>query len=155
VSKVLLSQTSTYAVRAAIHIAEHPEAAPIRGGDIAEAIGVPRNYLSKILHRLARAGLLASERGPHGGFQLARPPERMSLADIVAAVDPQRLDRRCLLGRAECNDVDPCPAHDHWQSLADGITGFLHTTTLDDLRRHERRTASKRTHIRRAATGTA
>jgi Rrf2 family protein len=154
VSKVLLSQTSTYAVRAAIHIAEHPEAAPIRGGDIAEAIGVPRNYLSKILHQLARAGLLASERGPRGGFQLARPPEQTSLADIIAAVEPQRLDRRCLLRRAECNDLDPCPAHGHWQSLADSITGFLDTTTLDDLRRRETRAVSKHTHMRRAATGT-
>jgi Rrf2 family iron-sulfur cluster assembly transcriptional regulator len=145
---VLLSRTSSYAVRAAIHLADRPEASPLPVGDIAEALGVPRNYLSKILHQLARSGVLVSVRGPGGGFRLARPPERTCLADIVAASEPQRLDRRCLLGRPECSDADPCPAHDSWQSLADAITRFLNDTTLDDLRRRESKTASKRSRAR-------
>jgi Rrf2 family protein len=151
---VLLSQTSTYAVRAAIHLAEHPGTAPVPVGGIAEALGVPRNYLSKILHRLAGAGVLVSERGPRGGFRLARPPERTCLAEIVAAVEPLRFDRRCLLGRPECSDANPCPAHERWVSLAHGITGFLDETTLDDLRRRERRRGPTRASARKAATGT-
>ena len=98
---------------------------------LAEALGVPRNYLSKILHQLARSGVLASARGPHGGFQLAAPPAAISLAEVVGAVEPQRFERRCLLGRPECSDANPCPAHDSWQVLAEGISCFLHETTLE------------------------
>ena len=150
---MLLSQTSSYAVRAAIHLAEHAVDAPIPTGDIASALGVPRNYLSKILHQLARAGVLDSARGPHGGFRLAAPAAEISLAAVVAAVEPQRIDRRCLLGRPECSDADPCPAHDSWQSLAEGISDFLRETTLADLRRRSRVMQSTRPVPRKAAVG--
>lgn len=132
---MLLSQTSAYAVRAAIHLAERFGGAPVPGGAIAEALGVPRNFLSKILHRMARSGVLVSERGPRGGFRLAAPPGQIRVAGIVAAVEPQALERRCLLGRPDCNDADPCPVHDHWRVLAEGIVSFLEGTSLADLQR--------------------
>jgi Rrf2 family protein len=147
---VLLSQTGTYAVRAAIHLAEGEALErPIPVVEIANALDVPRNYLSKILHQLAREGVLISARGPGGGFRLAAEPEKIPLDEILGAVEPQRFDRRCLLGRAECNDADPCPAHGRWQKLADGIGTFLQQTTLADLRRAERH--PKRTRRRRVA----
>lgn len=150
---MLLSQTSAYAVRAAIHLAEHAAAGPVPVADIAEALGAPRNYLSKILHQLARSGVLVSERGQHGGFRLARPPQRTHLAEIVMAVEPKRLDRRCLLGRPECSDTEPCPVHDRWRSLADAITRFVHETTLADLQRRRPTMRSTRPRPRKAASG--
>ncbi len=135
---MLLSQTGSYAMRAAIHLAERAEedgAEPVRVGEIAESIGVPRNYLSKVLNQLVRAGVLSSERGPRGGFALAMPADEISMARIVESVETPLLDRRCLLGRPECTDADPCAAHPHWQALADRITSFLEETTLADLRR--------------------
>jgi Rrf2 family protein len=122
-------------MRAAIHLAEVNAEEPIPVGVIAEATGVPRNYLSKVLHQLVRAGLLVSERGPRGGFALALPAEEITVAKIVEAVDARGTDRRCLLGRGECRDSDPCPAHDQWQGLADRISDFLQETTLADMRR--------------------
>jgi Rrf2 family iron-sulfur cluster assembly transcriptional regulator len=135
---MLLSQTSQYAVRAAIYLAEHADE-PSQVGTIAEALGIPRNYLSKILHQLARAGVLASERGRGGGFRLAVAPETLTLARIVEPVQPGFTDRRCLLGRPECNDTDPCPVHDRWRTLAGRIAGFVDETTLADLVRQERK----------------
>lgn len=130
---VLLSRTTVYAVRAAVHLADLAEQGgeePVRVGDIAEALDVPRNYLSKILHQLAQAGVMSSERGPRGGFRLAVDPGALSLARIAEAVDSYPLDGRCLLGRGECSDADPCAAHDRWRSLADRITSFVNDTTL-------------------------
>jgi Rrf2 family protein len=116
----------------AIYLSEVGGGEPVRVSEIAESVGVPRNYLSKILHQLARSGLLVSERGPRGGFALALPAEEITVQQVV---DARHSDRRCLLGRAECTDAGPCPAHVHWQDLADRITSFMHETTLADLRR--------------------
>jgi Rrf2 family iron-sulfur cluster assembly transcriptional regulator len=142
-------------VQAAVYLAERPDEAPVRAGEIAEALDVPRNYLSKILHRLAGAGILASERGPHGGFRLAAEPGSVSLARIVEAVESRPGDRRCLLGRPECSDADPCAVHDRWLGLADRIDAFVQGTTLAQLSRaggapaRRRRSGRPRTRSRR------
>jgi Rrf2 family iron-sulfur cluster assembly transcriptional regulator len=134
---MLLSRTSAYAVRAAIHLAsrdgEEAEEEFVRVSELAGALDVPQNYLSKILHQLVGAGLLASGRGPRGGFRLARAPEAITLADLVEAVEPGRAQRRCLLGRPECTDSHPCPLHERWLRLGDDIDHFLHETSLADL----------------------
>lgn len=130
---MLLSQTESYAVRAAVHLAEQGSEQSVSVSEIAEAVGVPRNYLSKVLQQLVRAGVLVSERGPRGGFALARDAEATTLAEIIRALGTQPADRRCLLGRAECSDADPCAAHARWQQLYDHISSFLEDTTLADL----------------------
>jgi Rrf2 family protein len=65
---------------------------------IAEATKVPPKYVSKILNDLVEARLVTSRRGPHGGFVLAREPERISVLDVVNAVDPIRRIETCPLG---------------------------------------------------------
>ena len=132
---MLLSQTGSYAVRATVHLAEQGSEQTVRVSEIAESIGVPRNYLSKVLHQLVRAGVLMSERGPRGGFALARDAHAITLAEIVRAVEMRPADRRCLLGRPECSDTDPCAAHSRWHELYDHISSFLEDTTLADLGR--------------------
>ena len=116
---MILSKSGEYALLALLHLADQPDDTPVRGADIAAELDVPANYLSKLLHQLARAGLVVSERGPQGGFRLAAAPGEIRLADILEAVEPARLDRRCLLGHADCTDADPCPVHDRWRSVAD------------------------------------
>jgi Rrf2 family iron-sulfur cluster assembly transcriptional regulator len=129
---VLLSQTGKYALRAAIFLAERGGDAVVPVGEIAEALDVPRNYLSKILNQLVRGGVLASVRGPRGGFRLAEGALELPLARILAPVDPVG-DRRCLLGRPECTDADPCPLHARWRELAEGIDELLEGTSLGAL----------------------
>lgn len=129
---MLLSQTGKYAIRAALYLAQRDRDEPVPVGEIAEALDVPRNYLSKILHQLARDGVLRSERGPRGGFRLASEAGELSLARILEPVEPLS-DRRCLLGRSECTDTDPCPLHERWKALAGGIEELLRRTSLDEL----------------------
>lgn len=131
---MILSDTAEYALRAVLYVARtaSPER-PTRSDEIARALGVPRNYLSKILHTLGKSGVLRSARGPQGGFQLAVEPEELVLARIVGTFDPMELRRSCLLGRPECSDANPCPAHPRWKGIADQVRGFFLQTTVADL----------------------
>ena len=81
-----------------MYLAETPKDTPVRVDDIAEALSVPRNYLSKILHVLGRAGLLQSTRGPHGGFRLAQPAKDVLLTDVISHFDDVGETTGCLLG---------------------------------------------------------
>jgi Rrf2 family protein len=130
----MLSQTAEYALRAVLHVAEHGQERPVSVGDIAQALDVPRNYLSKTLHQLSRAGVLVSTFGPGGGFRLAVPAEALTLDFIVAPFDTAG-ERHCLLGRAQCRDGDPCAAHAHWKGISEQIQQFFATTTVAALLR--------------------
>lgn len=129
----MLSQTSEYALRAALYLAMRGGGGSVKLEQIASALDVPRNYLSKTLHQLARAGVLSSERGPSGGFRLAHPPELLTLHQVVSPFDPARLARRCILGKGECSDATPCAAHDRWKTVAEPMREFFGGTTLADL----------------------
>ena len=131
---MILSQTAMYALRATLYLAEHSDDQPVRVDDIAAALDVPRNYLSKILHSLARGGLLHSARGPGGGFSLAKPPGDTALIEVVAHFDDLD-DARCLLGRPECRDDDPCAAHGQWKQVAAAVHAFFRNTTVAEIAR--------------------
>jgi Rrf2 family protein len=129
----MLSQTAEYALRAVLYLAEHPDQDPVPVETIAAALGLPRNYLSKTLHLLVKRGILASSRGPGGGFSLAVPAEELSLLSVVEPFVDLERRRRCLLGRQECSDRAPCGAHHRWKEVADHITRFFRDTTVEDL----------------------
>lgn len=131
----MLSQTADYALRAVLYIAERGDQEPVRVGEMAQALRIPQNYLSKILHRLARVGVLASTRGKTGGFQLAVPAERLRLQAVIGPFDRIEQRRRCLLGRAECSDRAACAAHARWKQVADTVATFFRDTTVSDISR--------------------
>jgi Rrf2 family protein len=76
-----------YALHALEHLAAQGDGGPATARHIAEERGLPGDFLSKALQPLVRAGLLRSEKGPNGGFRLARPASRISLLEVVEAVD--------------------------------------------------------------------
>ena len=127
-----ISGTTQYALRAVLFVAEHATAEPVRVDAIAEALDVPRNYLSKTLHALARAGVLRSGRGPRGGFQLAGRAEDISLARVAAPFDDLG-SRSCLLGRTTCGWKNPCSVHPHWEAVSTSLQAFFRDTTIADL----------------------
>lgn len=136
---MMLSRTGEYALRAVLHLAQHVEDGPTRVDDIAKSLSVPRNYLSKILHELGRAGVLASSRGPRGGFVLARRSDELTLEEIVGHFDPVNDRRRCVLGReGGCSDDDPCAAHARWSELSRSVVSFFRETTIAELLTHPR-----------------
>lgn len=140
----MISRTSAYALEAAIIIAERqPER--VRANELAAELGVPANYLSKILATMARAGLLESGRGPHGGFRLAADATDTMVGDVVGLFEDVSSTRRCLLGRGTCSDTNSCPAHDQWRAVSRPLFDFFDTTTLASLSTHRSRRPRKRT----------
>ena len=93
----MLSSTSEYALRAAVYLASNP-GEPRTSQQIAQVTHVPPGYVSKVLQDLVRAGLAHSQRGPSGGFTLAREPNRVSVLEVINAVDPIKRIRECPLG---------------------------------------------------------
>jgi Rrf2 family transcriptional regulator, iron-sulfur cluster assembly transcription factor len=129
----MLSNTGEYALRAVIYLAEHEGEGPVRVEDVAAALAVPRNYLSKILHALVKRGILSSLRGPRGGFELAVPSTLVSLYDVVEPFGDLEARRTCLLGRHECSDAQPCAVHDRWRGVATEVALFFRETKLADV----------------------
>ena len=92
----MFSQTVEYALRAAVALASQPETA-LRVVDLAPTTQVPPDYLAKVMNQLARAQLVRAQRGRNGGYTLTRPPEAISLLEVVNAVDPLRRITHCPL----------------------------------------------------------
>jgi Rrf2 family iron-sulfur cluster assembly transcriptional regulator len=82
-----LGRASALGVFAAVHLADHGGDGPVQAREIADALGVPIDYLVKILQQLVRSRILVSTRGPQGGFRLQRPPGDIPLLAIVEAID--------------------------------------------------------------------
>lgn len=133
----MISRTAKYALRAVVHLAAEAREAPVPVDAVAEQLDVPRNYLSKTLHRLAKVGILDSSRGPHGGFQLAASPSELTLQEVVAPFDEEETRRQCLLGRERCSDEDPCAAHERWKRISLELAAFYQETTVADLAARE------------------
>jgi Rrf2 family protein len=129
----MLSQTAEYALRTVLYLAARQGDELHRVSEIAEDLDIPQNYLSKTLHLLARAGVLTSSRGKHGGFRLTKSPSKITLAEVVAPFDGPTGARICLLGRVACSDSDPCPAHGKWKRVSGEVSTFFRETKVSDL----------------------
>jgi Rrf2 family transcriptional regulator, iron-sulfur cluster assembly transcription factor len=130
---MIYSATTEYAVRALAHMATLPTGQRILARDLAAATGVPRQFLGKILHRLARLGLLDSAKGRGGGFRFLRPPEQISLAEVVESVEGKDIMGLCVLGLERCDALQPCPMHDQWTLFRDRLKDRIHSATMADL----------------------
>lgn len=95
----MISQTSEYALRAALFLAARSDDSPASAHEISEAVRVPVGYLQKILRMLAKHGILVAQRGTNGGFSLAKVATSISVLDVLRASDTeiQRITR-CPLG---------------------------------------------------------
>ncbi len=82
-----ISAKVDYAMRALVELAANGSDAPVTSERLADAQGIPQKFLQNILLELRRAGIVASHRGPVGGHALARPAEKLTVADVIRAVD--------------------------------------------------------------------
>ena len=129
----MLSRTQEYALRAAVFLGRSHSDGPLRTSEMAKLTGIPRNYLSKILHQMALHGLVDSERGRRGGVALNRDPAIIMLSEVIAPFQPANEPKRCVLGRPECSDEHPCGAHQDWKGIRARVDSFFETTSVSDV----------------------
>lgn len=159
------SHASELAIRAALHLALQPREKLSPVHEIAAGAGMRAPYLAKIMRQLIRAGLVRAFRGPGGGVRLAQPPEDITLAALVAAVEGGAQAERCVMGNELCSETNPCPLHEQWAPLRERYVRLLEETSLATLVRatrehlvrsksrpvrHASRAAVRRQHERKA-----
>lgn len=142
-----LAQGSGYATLALGYIAS-AAGKPVLVRAVAEACDLPAPYLSKIINRLSRAGLVNTQRGVHGGVVLARDATDITLRDVCVALDDPVIAKRCLLGTEECSDERACPAHEFSTEMRTKMLDYLENTTIADISAFEinRRWADAKSH---------
>lgn len=127
---MMISQTTEYALRAVVWLARKPDEQQ-GTKKISEAILVPRGYLSKVLQKLTRAGLVTSRPGRGGGFRLARHPTDIRVLEVVNAVDPLQRIQSCPLG-LDSHGANLCALHRKLDDdLARTEMAFASTTIAD------------------------
>lgn len=130
-----LTTKGRYAVTAMLDLAVHnmkDMKAPITLADISERQGISLSYLEQLFAKLRKTGLVASTRGPGGGYTLGKPAAEIAVADVIAAVDETVDATRCG-GLKNCQHDLPCLTHDLWEDLNRQIRNFLSGVTLGDL----------------------
>lgn len=131
----MLSTTSEYALRALAYLAQQPANTAQLGRDLARAVDIPANYLSKVLLTLRNAGLVATTRGSGGGYRLRKRADEIFLIDVVELFDEiSRSKPSCFLRHTRpCSNARPCTAHAAWSDLQAAYLGFLVSTPLSEI----------------------
>ena len=109
----MLSRKAKYGLKALIHLARRAGEGPVLIEELAEADRIPRKFLEQILLELKKKGLLTSRKGRGGGYQLGRPPDRISMAEIIRILDGPLAPVPCVSVTAfgpcvECADPHSC-----------------------------------------------
>ena len=128
-----LTRKGEYAIRGIVYLAGQPTDRVCLLNDIAVAVDVPATFLAKIFQQFSKIGLVKSFRGTGGGFVLARPPEKITLLEVVEAVEGQIIPNRCVAGGDECERVVSCNVHPVWQRIQSQVRDVLAAVTLKDL----------------------
>jgi Rrf2 family protein len=129
-----LGRQSDYAIRAAVDLARHHAAGGRRKArEIADEMGIPATYVPHVLADLVRAGLAVSHAGPTGGYQLALPPEQVSLLAVIRAADEDPTSGVCVLRGGPCRWEDSCAVHEFWFDAQRAMLGRLDGASLADV----------------------
>lgn len=115
-----------------LDLAIHHGNGPITLAEIARRQGISLSYLEQLFSRLRRRSLVASVRGPGGGYSLARDAAEIHIAEVINAVDENVDTTRCH-GAHNCQNNQRCLTHDLWQDLSDRIYDYLSGISLQEL----------------------
>jgi Rrf2 family protein len=125
----MVSPAVGYAATAMGYLASRQNG-PMRVQELADAIGAPAAYLSKIIHTLARKGFFETTKGRGGGVVLGADTRKVTLFELCEALDDDILHPKCALGIAECSDARACPAHKLQTAIRAKQLDFLKKTTV-------------------------
>jgi len=130
---MLFSKTTGYAIRALVYLARQDEACLCGLQEIAKEENIPSAYLGKILGDLRKHQLLRSVKGIHGGYELAKPANSITLWDVIFILDPLTNCDGCVLGMNSCDDESPCALHKSWLPIKEDLIDLLQTKTIGQI----------------------
>ena len=138
----MFTKASKYAILALVALAAQG-GGPVQIRTLAAVSGVPRPFLAKLIPHLVRAGIITSARGRRGGIAFARPPTGISLAQVIRAVEGERLFLDCPFTVSPCRGRRRCPLAPLWDPVREELVAFLEDTDLAQVARlkegvHER-----------------
>src|SRR6266496_3395102 len=132
-----LTKKADYGLMAMRHLAEHGHGSACSAKDVAESYGIPQEALAKILQRLVKAGLLASQHGMNGGYTLARSAEAISAFDVIRAIDGPLFITSCITVRGECDQSDRCTIREPLRRVNDSIEKVLKGISISEMKEEE------------------
>lgn len=100
---------------------------------ISQKQGISKKYLENIFHQLKKAGILSSMRGPDGGYRLSRSPDKISMYEIISALEGPLHMVHCLDNEKGCSRIDTCSSRDFWGDLRKINRDFLSGQTLKEI----------------------
>jgi Rrf2 family transcriptional regulator, iron-sulfur cluster assembly transcription factor len=127
-----LTTKGRFAVTAMLDLALHGSNGPVTLAGISERQKISLSYLEQLFGKLRRCELVESVRGPGGGYHLARDASKVTVADIIKAVE-EPLDSTQCAGRENCLENQRCMTHDLWEELNTTVYGFLAGVSLSQL----------------------
>lgn len=135
----MLSQRAKYGLKALLYLADHADEKGVRGIDISQSETIPKKFLDVILLDLKAQDLITSKKGKLGGYQLARPPERISVGQVIRILDGPLAPVSCVSRTAyrrctDCRDENACRVRRVMGQVRDAIADILDSTSLADMR---------------------
>jgi Rrf2 family protein len=128
-----LTRKGEYAIRGIVYLAAQPEEKVCLLSDIAAAVDVPPTFLAKIFQQFSKIGLVKSYRGTGGGFVLGRASDKITMLEVVEAVEGPIIPNRCVISSGECPRDVFCKVHPVWKRIQTQVRDVLERVTLKDL----------------------
>ena len=131
----MFSKACEYGIRASIFIAKNSfDGKRVSPREIAAEIDSPQAFTAKILQALVKNNIVNSVKGAYGGFEIDKKDIALiKLSQVVEAIDGDAVYSGCGLGLSKCDENHPCPVHDKFKVIRDGLKVMLETTNLEEL----------------------
>ncbi|MDP2960163.1 MAG: Rrf2 family transcriptional regulator [candidate division Zixibacteria bacterium] len=128
-----LTKAGDYGFLGILYLAQQPTKRIVRLSEISENEDIPEKFLAKIFQSYTRSGLVRSHRGARGGFSMAKPPEKITVKDVLESVQGPIYLTRCMNDADPCERKDTCSLRKVWVKAQDYLNNLLEKKTLADL----------------------
>jgi len=128
-----LGKKADYGLIALRHLAAQRPRASCSAKEIARAYGMPAELVAKVLQRLAKIGLLASQHGTNGGYALAKDPSQINAFEVIRALEGPLFITSCVTDRSECHQMTKCTVREPLRKVNDAIATAFRQVTVANL----------------------
>jgi Rrf2 family protein len=128
---VKLSKGTAYSLHSLMYMVRHITQLPLTVNHIAKAESIPPGYLSKLFQKLAKAGLIRALKGQHKGYVFAKPPDKISLLEIIETIEGNPVFGKCIIQHCNCGEAQKdCRIFKQWQESTRQMTDLFSEITL-------------------------